>query len=108
MQYVLIGALYVVVLLTLGSTVWTIVRLRAHAKAFGYPSTWAYLHAAPRSDREKREAVNLATSGMVLCLLGLLFPPVIVLGVFPLFVGFRKLAYASLGLGLFEDADSRG
>jgi hypothetical protein len=41
----------------------------------------------------------------VLCLLGLLFPPFVLVGLVPLFYGGRKLVYASMGLGLVDDGD---
>jgi hypothetical protein len=78
------------------------------AKRFGYPSMRAYLRAAPRSDPEKRDAADLALKGLVVCMLGLIFPPFILFGLFPLFYGARKLAYASMGLGLVDDADQTG
>ena len=76
---------------------------RALAKAFGYPSLSAYLRAAPQTDEEKRAAVDLALKGLVICLLGLIFPPVLLIGLFPMFYGGRKIAYASMGLGLVDD-----
>jgi hypothetical protein len=82
--------------------------LGRRAKRFGYASTGAYLRAAPRSDAEKRDATDLALKGLVLCVLGLLFPPFIIVGLVPLFYGGRKLAYASLGLGLVDDAEQPG
>lgn len=81
--------------------------IRRRVKRFGYPSTVAYLRAAPRSDAEKRDAADLALKGLVFCVLGLLFPPFILVGLIPLFYGGRKLAYASMGLGLVDDADQR-
>ena len=84
------------------------VMMRRRAKRFGYPSTGAYLRAAPRSDEEKRDAADLALKGLVLCLLGLLFPPFILVGLVPLFYGGRKLVYASMGLGLVDDATQTG
>ena len=66
------------------------------ALRFGYPSLGAYLRAAPCSDEEKRAAVSLALSGLVLCLLGLVFPPFLLFGLFPLFYGARKVAWASI------------
>jgi hypothetical protein len=41
----------------------------------------------------------------VLCLLGLIFPPLLLVGLFPFFYGARKLVYASLGLGLVDDGE---
>ena len=78
------------------------------AKRFGYASTRAYLRAAPRSDAEKRDAADLALWGVVFCALGLLFSPFVLVGLVPLFYGGRKLVYASMGLGLVDDADQPG
>lgn len=75
------------------------------ARKFGYPSTRAYLWAAPRSDAEKRDAVDLALKGLACCVLGLLFSPFVLVGLLPLFYGARKVVYASMGLGLIDDAD---
>ncbi|MEN8375061.1 MAG: hypothetical protein ABFS34_06375 [Gemmatimonadota bacterium] len=80
-------------------------RLRRKATRMGYPSVGSYLRAAPRSDEEKRDAVDLALKGLVICLLGLVFPPLLLIGPFPLFYGARKVVWASMGLGLVDDAD---
>jgi hypothetical protein len=77
-------------------------------KRFGYTSTASYLRAAPRSDEERRDAADLLLKGVVFCVLGLLFPPFLLVGLIPLFYGGRKLLYASMGLGLVEDADHSG
>jgi hypothetical protein len=69
----------------------------------GYPSLTAYLRAAPQTDEEKRDAADLALKGLVLCVLGLLFPPVLLFGLVPFFYGTRKVLYASMGLGLADD-----
>ncbi len=71
----------------------------------GYPSLAAYLWAAPRTDEERRDAADLALKGVVMCLLGFVFPPLMLIGLFPFFYGTRKLVYASMGLGLVDDAD---
>lgn len=78
---------------------------QGQARRLGYRSMGEYLAAAPRSDEEKREAVNLTLKGVVLCLLGFFFPPFLLVGLFPLFYGGRKLAWASMGLGLVDDAE---
>jgi|SRR5687767_11526795 hypothetical protein len=83
-------------------------RVRRRAKHFGYASTASYLRAAPRSDAEKRDAADLALKGLVFCVLGFVFPPFILVGLVPLFYGGRKLVYASMGLGLVDDADQTG
>ncbi len=80
-------------------------RSQRRAKRWGYASFGAYLRAVARTDAEKRDAVDLALKGMVICLLGLLFPPLILIGVLPLFYGARKIVWAEMGLGLVDDAD---
>jgi hypothetical protein len=80
-------------------------RLRRAAVRAGYSSVKTYLQSPPRSDREKRDAVDLALSGLIICLLGLLFPPFLLVGILPLYYGSRKTVYASLGLGLVDDED---
>jgi len=75
------------------------------AKRFGYPTTRAYLRAAPRSDDEKRDAADLAVKGLACCALGVLFAPFVLIGLAPLFYGGRKFLYASMGLGLVDDPD---
>jgi hypothetical protein len=81
---------------------WTFGR---RARQFGYPTTGAYLQSAPATDLEKRDAADLALRGLVLCVLGFLLPPFVLVGLVPLFYGARKLLYASMGLGLVDDAD---
>lgn len=75
------------------------------ARDYGYRSMGAYLRAAPRSDEERRDAADLTLKGVVICLLGLIFPPLLLIGLFPFFYGARKLVYASMGLGLLDDAE---
>ncbi len=87
---------------------WLVFRLlrgqRRLAREGGYPSLSAYLKAAPQTDQEKQAAVDLALKGVVICLLGLIVPPLLLVGLFPLFYGVRKIIYASMGLGLLDDA----
>ncbi len=40
---------------------------------------------------------------MAICLLGLVFAPLVLVGLFPFFYGVRKVVYASMGLGLVDD-----
>lgn len=97
--------LAVVLIVVLGAIVLFWVQSARRAKRFGYPSTRAYLRAAPRSDPEKRDAADLVVKGLVFCALGTFFSPFVLVGVIPLFYGGRKLVYASMGLGLVDDAD---
>lgn len=77
--------------------------VRRQARQAGYPTMTAYLRAAPQSDQEKRDAADLALKGLAICFLGLIFPPLLLVGLFPFFYGARKLVYASMGLGLVDD-----
>lgn len=105
-----IGIPELVILTTLGiipvgGILFVVFLLRTRAKRLNYPSTGAYLRAAPRSDAEKQDAADLVLRGLVFCVLGLLFPPFVLIGLVPLFYGGRKLLYAGMGLGLVDDPE---
>ena len=78
---------------------------RRRARRAGYRSVRAYLRAAPRTDEEKRHAVELAVRGLGWCLLGILFPPLVLVGVVPFVYGTRKLFLAWLGVGIDDELD---
>lgn len=99
------GAALLVVLVVLVTAGVVLAGYRRKALDGGYASLGDYLRAAPRDDGEKKEAVDLLLKGIVVCLLGLIFPPLLLLGVFPLFFGLRKVAYAQMGFGLSEETD---
>ena len=99
-----IAVLFIVVAIIVGvSMIWRAYRQKAVSA--GDSSLGDYLRAAPRSDQEKRDAVDLALKGLVTCLLGLVFPPLILIGAFLFYYGARKIAYSSMGLGLVDDAE---
>jgi len=52
----------------------------------------------PQTDEQKFEAVELTLKGAVLCVLGLVFPPMILIGVVPFYYGLRKLAAMKMGI----------
>jgi hypothetical protein len=89
--------------------VWSLVavwRTRQRAERAGYRGIGQYMRAAPRTDAEKKEAVNnLMMRGAARCLLGIVFAPFALLGVVPLYYGGRKITMALLGLDLPADAD---
>lgn len=103
-ELILISIFAIPVVVALVLVVMVLPALRRQARQAGYPSIGAYLRAAPRTDQEKRDAADLALKGLVICLLGLLFPPLLLIGLFPFFYGARKLVYSSMGLGLVDDA----
>jgi|SaaInlStandDraft_7_1057024.scaffolds.fasta_scaffold204107_1 hypothetical protein len=72
---------------------------------FGYKSRAEYLQAVPRSADEKQDAIDQACKGLVVCLLGLMFPPLLLIGLFPLFYGTRKTISVCMGLGLSDESD---
>ena len=88
------------------AVLWFIISAARRARHLGYPSTRAYLRAAPRSDEEKRDAADLALKGAVLSILGAIFAPFVLAGLVPLFYGGRKLVWAYMGLGLVDDAEA--
>jgi hypothetical protein len=83
-------------------------RVSRRARQFGYSSRAAYLRAVPRTDAEKRDAVDFTLRGIVFCVLGVIFPPFVLIGLYGLFYGGRKLVYASMGLGLVDDSEQPG
>jgi len=92
--------------------IWWIVsavtKWRRKAHEAGYPSLSAFLRATPHTDGERKEAVDLALKGLVLLLIGFLFPPLLLIAVFPLYFGVRKVAYWSVGVGLFDEREQPG
>jgi hypothetical protein len=103
-----VGALQAVGILIVTITVGIVTIGRAYrrkARQAGYGTIGAYLRAVPRTDEEKRDAVDLALKGLLMCLVGLLLPPLLLIGAFPLYYGARKVLHASMGLGLVDDAE---
>jgi hypothetical protein len=93
----ILGALYFIFKLFSG---W-----RRMAREGGYTSLGAYLNASPRNTAEKQAAADMALQGLVLCLVGFILPPLLLIGVFPLYFGARKLAHARIASELFDDLD---
>lgn len=58
----------------------------------------------PHTDQEKLQAVELTLKGAALCMLGVLFAPMVLIGLVPLYYGVRQLAAIRLGImGSGED-----
>ena len=74
-------------------------RLRKRAAQFGYPGVMSYLRAIPRDDAEKQAAVDLVMKGIVLCVLGIVFPLLVLIGTFPMYYGVWKLLLIGFGIG---------
>ena len=103
------GGLALVVLLLAG---WIAVLLvpiliwRSRVRRRGYPGLMAYLRELPHTEAEMLDAVELTLKGAVLCVLGLLFPPLVLIGAAPLYYGARKWASVTLGIKGASDASS--
>jgi hypothetical protein len=103
-----VGALQAVGILIVTTIIGMVTIVRAYRRKVrqaGYGTIGAYLRAVPRTDEEKRDAVDLALKGLLTCLVGLLLPPLLLIGAFPLYYGARKVLHASMGLGLVDDAE---
>ena len=105
---VVVGLVAVFVLGVLLALVALVMTENRKARRAGYASFGAYLAATPKTDAEKRAAADLALKGVVICLLGLFFPPLILVGLVPLYFGSRKIIHVSMGLGLVDDIDLPG
>ncbi len=81
---------------------------RRRVQRRGYPGLMVYLRELPRSGDERLDAVELALKGAGLCILGILFPPLIVVGLVPLYYGARKVAAWRLGLIADDHAKPAG
>lgn len=84
-------------------SLWAVRRTRLKAEEAGFRRIGDYMRAAPRTDKEKKEAVGMATRGLALCALGMVFAPFALLGAVPLYYGGRKIALALLGIDLPAD-----
>lgn len=105
MAFLFLLALFVGLAVSAAIVIFVVRKLRRNAAAAGYPGVGAYLRAVPRNDEEKSQAVDLALKGVVLCALGLFFPPLILVGVLPFYYGSRKLILVWLGLDILAEID---
>jgi hypothetical protein len=89
------------------ATIWLArIFLLRRARRVGNDSVLAYLRAIPGSDVQKLDAVDLALKGGVITILGVIFPPLIVVGLVPLYYGARKITMTLMGLGLTDNAST--
>lgn len=79
---------------------WLLLRIwRRRVRRRGYPGLKAYLYHLPQTDEEKIDAVELSLKGLVICVLGILFPVAVPFGLVPLYYGLRKIGGAVAGVG---------
>lgn len=101
----IVGAVLVVILL-----IWMLRLVFRTWQSYVRPwasRTIANLRRLPRNDEEELRAVELALKGVVLCVLGLLFPLLILFGAIPLYYGARKVAAVRLGIVAAEETGER-
>ena len=78
--------------------IWWLNRRRA-AHREGYETVSDHLRAVPATAAQQRAAVDMALKGVVLCLLGLVFWPLLLAGLTPFYYGLRKIVLLGLGIG---------
>lgn len=105
MEFIMeIFKLFLILLFFIGIILFTIwigsVLLGSRARALGFDSTFGYLRAIPANDAQKLDATDLALKGTVLVFLGVLFGPLILVGLVPLYYGYRKIILSLMGMGL--------
>jgi hypothetical protein len=93
-----VGGGLLLLLVLLGLFLLPILIWRGRVRRRGYAGLGAYLRALPQTEEERLDAIDLTLKGVVLCVLGLLFPPLVVIGLVPLYYGLRKLAAVRLGI----------
>ena len=76
--------------------------LKRRAQAGGYDTVRGYLQAVPVTEPQRLDAVDLAMKGLVLVVLGILFGPLLIIGLVPLYYGVRKITMTMLGFGLAD------
>ncbi len=81
---------------------------RRSVRRRGYPGLKAYLRELPQTEEEKLDAVELTLKGVAICVLGLLIPPLVLIGLVPLYYGARKVASVTLEITGAEDNGQDG
>lgn len=90
--WVPIVAVGIVLLILFGVPLLLLQLWRRGVQRRGYPGLKVYLRETPRTNAEKLEAVELVLKGVVICVLGVFFPPAVLIGLVPLYYGARKVA----------------
>lgn len=97
----------VILLVTIWVAVRVIARFRVSAAEFGYGGVRKYLRAIPKTDAERADAIELTMRGGLICLVGAIFPLIVLVGMFPLYYGVRKLLYVNFESGAGTDQHVR-
>jgi hypothetical protein len=71
---------------------------RTRVQRRGYPGLKAYLLEVPQTEQQKLDAIELTLKGSVICILAVIFPVLVVIGLVPLYYGARKMAAIALAV----------
>ncbi len=99
------GLIILVLLLMAVVLIVLLVRWRRRVRRSGYRGLHAYLSAVPRTDIEKRDALDLTLRGLVICLVGIIFWPLLIIGGISMYYGVRKLCMAWMGLEILDERE---
>jgi len=102
-------ALFIILMFTvvIGGLIWMArVFLLKRARTAGHETIRPYLRAVPSTDEQKLDALDLALKGIVISLLGVLFTPLLIVGLVPLYYGLRKITMTLMGLGLIDSTST--
>jgi len=96
------GLIFLVLLITAIVLSVLLIRWRRRVMRAGKPGLMAYLRDIPRTDVEKRDALDLVLRGAVVFLIGLVAQPFWIIGAVLFYYGFRKLCMMWMGLVIPE------
>jgi hypothetical protein len=106
--FVVVGSVFLLLAGWIAVFLVPIVIWRRSVRRRGYPGLMAYLRELPQTQEDKMDAVELTLKGVVICALGLLIPPLVLVGLVPLYYGARKLASVTLGIKAAGDTGQFG
>jgi hypothetical protein len=76
--------------------------LARKARGFDFETVRSYLSAVPQTEAQMLDATDLALKGLVMTVLGILFAPLMFVGLLPLYYGFRKLILVQMNVALTD------
>lgn len=91
------GYVLLLIVSTIVVLVWLLLWRRRVMRA-GYRGAFAYLRALPKTDIQKRNALDLLMRGAVLIPIGIVLWPLLVIGLFSFYYGLRKMCMLKMGL----------
>ena len=98
------GVVFLLLVANVVTLVWLFLWRRRIVRA-GYRGAFAYLRGLPRTDSEKRDALDLVMRGIVMLIPGWAVWSLGIAGLFSLYYGIRKLLMLWMGLELPEESN---